>query len=265
MVVVLPTKNKEELRERILTAVKDMYSDVASCPSKEFHFPTGRPACEYVGYPKGELDAIPATALESFAGVGYPFLVDAIRPGDTVLDIGSGSGTDLINAAFRVGPDGKVFGIDLTVEMIQKARGNVATAGIVNAEIIDGNAESLPFEDASLDVVTSNGVLNLVPNKKTAYAEIYRALKPGGRIQISDIVLAKEISEKSKANPQLWAECIVGAVPEEAYLDLIRGAGFDDVKVISRIDYFDKSSSDSTKNAAQQFGASSITFTGTKR
>lgn len=149
--------------------------------------------------------------------------------------------------------------------MIQKARGNVATAGIVNAEIIDANAESLPFEDASLDVVTSNGVLNLVPNKKTAYAEIYRALKPGGRIQISDIVLAKEISEKSKANPQLWAECIVGAVPEEAYLDLIRGAGFDEVKVLSRIDYFDRSSSDSTKNAAQQFGASSITFTGTKR
>jgi SAM-dependent methyltransferase len=265
MVVVLPTKNKEELRQRILSAVKDMYADVASCPSKEFHFPTGRPACEYVGYPKGELDAIPATALESFAGVGYPFLVDAIRPGDTVLDIGSGSGTDLINAAFRVGPDGKVFGIDLTMEMIQKARANVATAGIVNAKVVEANAESLPFEDASIDVVTSNGVLNLVPNKKAAYAEIHRALKPGGRIQISDIVLAKEISEKSKANPELWAECIVGAVPEEAYVDLIREAGFADARVISRIDYFDKSSSDSTKNAARQFGASSITIAGTKQ
>jgi len=186
-------------------------------------------------------------------------------PGDTVLDIGSGSGTDLINAAFKAGPDGKVFGIDLTMEMIQKARANVATAGIMNAKVVEANAESLPFDNESLDVVTSNGVLNLVPNKKAAYAEIYRALKPGGRIQISDIVLAKEISEKSKANPELWAECIVGAVPEEAYLDLIRSAGFSDARVVSRIDYFDKSSSESTKNAAHQFGASSITISGSKQ
>jgi len=242
-----------------------MYADVASHPAKAFHFPTGRPACEYVGYPKRELDAIPATAIESFAGVSYPFLADAIRPGDTVLDIGSGSGTDLINAAFRVGPDGRVFGLDLTVEMIQKARANVATSGILNAEIVEGNAESLPFEDGSLDVVTSNGVLNLVPDKKAAYAEIYRALRPGGRIQISDIVLAKEISENSKANPELWAECIVGAVPEEAYIELIREAGFADAEVISRIDYFDRSPSDSTKKAAHQFGASSITISGSKQ
>jgi len=264
MVVVLPTKNKEQLRTRILTAVKDMYAEVASQPGREFHFPTGKPACEYVGYPQEELDAIPATALESFAGVGYPFAAGAIRPGDTVLDIGSGSGTDLINAALKAGPQGKVYGIDLTQEMIAKAQESCAKAGIENAEILEANAESLPLPDASVEVVTSNGVLNLVPDKRTAYREIHRVLKPGGKIQISDIVLAREISEKSKANPQLWAECIVGAVPEQAYLDLIREAGFADVRIISRIDYFDGSTSDSTKKAAHQFGASSITFTGTK-
>jgi arsenite methyltransferase len=264
MVVVSPTMNKEELRERILAAVQDLYADVASCPMREFHFPTGRPACEYVGYPEAELDAIPATALESFAGVGYPFAVDVIREGNSILDIGSGSGTDLINAAHKAGSAGKVYGIDLTEQMIAKAQANAEQAGLSNVKIEKANADSLPFADESFDVVTSNGVLNLVPDKRAAYGEIYRVLKPGGHIQISDIVLAKEISEKSKLNPQLWAECIVGAVPEEAYLDLIREAGFGDMRIIRRIDYFGKSPSESTKKAAHQFGASSITLVGVK-
>lgn len=264
MVVVLPTKSKEELRERIINAVQDLYAEVACEPAREFHFPTGRPACEYVGYPKNELDRIPATALESFAGVGYPFAAGVIERGMTVLDIGSGSGTDLINAALNVGPGGKVFGIDLTTEMIAKASKNLKAAGVDNVEIKQANAESLPFPDASIDVVTSNGVLNLVPDKKTAFSEIFRVLKPGGKIQISDIVLAKEISEQSKANPQLWAECIVGAIPEQAYVQLIRETGFPDIEIVSRIDYFDRSSSRSTKNAAQQFGATSITVRGTR-
>ncbi|MDH4070431.1 MAG: methyltransferase domain-containing protein [Ignavibacteria bacterium] len=265
MVVVLPTKNKEELRERIINAVQDLYAEVACKPSKEFHFPTGRPACEYVGYPTSELDRIPETALESFAGVGYPFAAEVLESGMTILDIGSGSGTDLINAALRVGPGGTVFGVDLTTEMIEKGEENLKAAGITNAEIKQANAESLPFPDASIDVVTSNGVLNLVPDKKTAFSEIFRVLKPGGKIQISDIVLAQEISEKSKANPQLWAECIVGAIPEEAYIELIRDTGFPDVEIVSRIDYFDGSASDSTKNAARQFGATSITLRGTRK
>jgi len=263
MVVVLPTKDKEEFRKRILAAVREMYADVASCPTKEFHFPTGRGACEYVGYPKDELDGIPATALESFAGVGYPFSANVITAGMTVLDVGSGSGTDVVNAAARVGPDGRVFGVDMTDLMIEKARKNVSLAGLNNVEIRAGNAESLPFPDNSIDVVTSNGVLNLVPDKRAAFGEIRRVLKPGGKIQISDIVLAQEISEKSKANPQLWAECIVGAVPESVYLDIVREAGFDDVQVIGRIDYFNGSSSESTKKAARQFGASSITLSAT--
>ncbi|HEX9655328.1 MAG TPA: methyltransferase domain-containing protein [Bacteroidota bacterium] len=265
MAIVLPTKDKAELRRRILAAVQQMYAEVASFPSRGFHFPTGRKACEYVGYPQSELDSIPATALESFAGVGYPFVAEVLHPGKAVLDVGSGSGTDLINAALHVGPEGKAYGVDLTEEMISKARENVAIAGLGNTEVLTGNAESLPLEDSSVDVVTSNGVINLVPDKRLAYREIHRVLKDGGEIQISDIVLAKEISEKSKANPQLWAECIVGALPEEAYLEVIRGAGFEDVKVLSRIDYFDKSDSESTKKAANQFGASSITVYARKK
>ena len=264
MVVVLPTKNREELRNRILSAVQDLYADVASNPDKGFHFPTGRPACEYVGYPKVELDAIPATALESFAGVGYPFAAGIIREGMTVLDIGSGSGTDLINAARKVGPRGSVIGIDLTDEMIRKGTANLEAAGITNGSVQKSNAEALPIGDAAVDVVTSNGVINLVPDKKKSFTEIFRVLKPGGRIQISDIVLAKEISEKSKANPALWAECIVGAIPEQAYVDLVLDTGFADVEIVGRIDYFDRSPSDSTRNAANQFGATSITIRGRK-
>jgi len=264
MVVVLPTKNREELRERILTAVQTMYAEVASCPTRKFHFPTGRSACEYVGYPQNVLDLIPPHALESFAGVGYPFAAGVITKGMSVLDIGSGSGTDLIHSAFMVGPSGRVFGIDLTEEMISKGRASLEKAQIKNGEIKEGNAESLPFPDNSIDVVTSNGVINLVPNKKTAFQEIFRVLKPGGKIQISDIVLATEISEKSRANPQLWAECIVGAVPEHAYIGLVRDIGFSDIDIIGRIDYFSGSASDSTRKAARQFGASSITLRGTK-
>jgi SAM-dependent methyltransferase len=264
MVVVLPAKNREELRERIFTAVKTLYAEVASCPTREFHFPTGRSACEYVGYPVEALSLIPASALESFAGVGYPFAAGVIKTGMSVLDIGSGSGTDLIRAASLVGPNGRVFGIDLTEEMISKGRANLKEAQVKNGEIREGNAESLPFPDDSIDVVTSNGVINLVLDKKTAFQEIFRVLKPGGNIQISDIVLAVEISEKSKANPKLWAECIVGAVPEQAYVGLVRDIGFNDIEIIGRIDYFNRSASDSTRKVARQFGASSITLRGTK-
>lgn len=264
MVVVLNTGTREELRERILTAVQTMYTDVAQCPSKPFHFPTGRSACEFLGYPTAELDAIPVSAVESFAGVGYPFQGGVIRPGDVILDIGSGSGTDVLISAKKVGARGKVFGLDLTDAMIEKARRNVALAGHPNVEIVKGNAESSPFPDLSVDVVMSNGVINLVPDKPVVFAEAFRVLRSGGRMQISDIVLALEISEKSRANPQLWAECIVGALPGELYLDVIRLAGFRDVTVINRIDYFGQSESESTRRAAKQYGAVAVTITGRK-
>ena len=252
-------------RTSILDAVRHMYDDVATCPTRQFHFPTGRRACEYVGYPSEELDELPPTAVESFAGVGYPFLGNQISQGDTVVDIGSGSGVDVLIAARRTGPSGRVVGIDMTQSMIDKATANLQVAGAAHAWLVEGNAEDLPLEDAMADVVTSNGVINLVPDKRQAFAEIYRILKPGGSIQISDIVLNKPVSAKSKSNSALWAECIVGAEPEQEYLELIRQAGFEDVLIIDRLDYFARSDNESTRNAARDLGAHTIVLTAQKR
>jgi arsenite methyltransferase len=259
MVAITDTK-----KESIFEAVSQMYTEVASCPNKIFHFPTGRPACLFVGYPEEQLDAIPETAVESFAGVGYPFLVGAIKAGDRVLDIGSGSGTDALVASTLVGPWGKVFGLDMTEAMLNKARDNAAEMKASNVEFLKGNAENIPLPKASVDVVTSNGVLNLVPDKPRAFAEIFRVLRPGGSIQISDIVLGKPIKPESRNNPQLWAECIVGAVLEEEYVEMFRRAGFQDVKAISHLDYFSKSADSDTREVAAKYGALTVVLKGSK-
>lgn len=251
-------------KESIFKAVSAMYTDVAMCPARAFHFPTGRPACEFVGYPKEQLDAIPATAYESFAGVGYPFAGGAIRAGDRVLDIGSGSGTDVLIASLLVGHAGKVCGLDMTAAMLDKARTNAAKMGAGNVEFVEGNAEQIPLPDASVDVVTSNGVLNLVPDKPKAFREIFRVLRPGGKIQISDIVLGRPIKETSRENPQLWAECIVGAVMQDQYLQMFRDVGFRDVTPLSNLDYFSKSVEADTREVAESYGAHTVVFTGVK-
>ncbi len=251
-------------KEQIFKAVADMYTEVSICPSRAFHFPTGRPACLFVGYPEEQLDAIPDTAVESFAGVSYPFLSGAIQKGDRVLDIGSGSGTDVLIAVNLVGREGKVYGLDMTEAMLDKARANADQGGFSNVEFIKGNAESIPLPDASIDVVTSNGVLNLVPDKARAFSEIFRVLKPGGRIQISDIVLEKPIKESSRQNPQLWAECIVGAILKDEYTSLFETTGFNDVRATADLDYFSKSVEDDTREAAGKYGATSIVVTGFK-
>jgi SAM-dependent methyltransferase len=245
----------------IFHAVQEMYADVAACPDKTFHFPTGRLACLFVGYPAAELDQVPATATESFAGVGYPFSADVVREGDTVLDIGSGSGTDTLIASTRVGPRGAVLGLDMTAAMRAKLQGNIETMGLTNVRVLDGNAEEIPLADASVDVVTSNGVLNLVPDKPRAFAEIARVLRPGGRLQIADIALAKPVSDRDRLNPNLWAECVVGAVVEDDYVALLRAAGLD-ITVVSRFDYFAGSASDSTRRVAHGLGAHAVVLRG---
>lgn len=251
-------------KKELENAVQEMYEEVASFPDQEFHFPTGKNSCLNLGYPGEELEAVPDSAIDPFAGVGYPFLADTIRKGDTVVDIGSGSGLDAIIAALKTGPDGQVWGIDITPAMIKKARENIKKTDLDNIQIIEGRAIDIPLNDESMNVVTSNGVINLVPDKKKAFEEIYRILKPGGHIQISDIVLTKPVSEKSKSNAQLWAECIVGAEPVEVYLDLIREAGFKNVTVIDRLDYFDRSPNEGTRKAAKDLGAHTIVLTGYK-
>ena len=250
-------------KEFILKAVEEMYTDVASRPGAVFHFPTGRLACLYVGYPADQLDCLPAEATESFAGVSYPFVADIIREGDAVLDVGSGSGTDTLIAAMLVGPTGIVYGLDMTRAMREKLERNVAAMKIGNVRVVEGNAEQIPLPDASIDVVTSNGVLNLVPDKPAAFGEIARVLKPGGRLQISDIALRVPVSEQSRADPRLWAECVVGAIVEDDYVALLRAAGLD-VEVFGDLDYFAGSVSASTRRAAHGLGAHAIVMRGFK-
>jgi arsenite methyltransferase len=245
-------------RDQILSAVRDMYTDVALEPTRAFHFPTGREACLFVGYPQPWLDGLPEAAVESFAGVGFPFRAGVIQPGDRVLDIGAGSGTDALTAARLVGPEGVVFALDLTPAMLAKLRNNVDQAAASNVRVVEGNAEAIPLDDGSIDVITSNGVLNLVPNKGAAFREMYRVLRPGGTVQLADIVVAKPAGEKSRANPRLWAECVVGAVEEDQYLRMLRAANFSDVTVMGRFDYFSRSVSADTRRIANSLGAKAI-------
>jgi arsenite methyltransferase len=245
-------------REVIFDAVRWMYTNVALAPEREFHFPTGRRACEFVGYPAEDLDLLPATAVESFAGVGYPFRAEVIRLGDLVLDIGSGSGTDALIAARLVGPGGRVIGLDLTSAMRDKLRANASIAGACNLEVLAGNAEAIPLPDASVDVVTSNGVLNLVPDKSRAIGEIARVLRRGGRLQMADIVVRSLPSEACRAHPELWAECIVGATTAESYVTGFEAVGLREIRVLSRSDYFSGSSSAETRKVAGSFGAHTV-------
>lgn len=245
-------------REKVIAAVQDMYTQVASSPERPFHFPVGREACLQVGYPAAQLEGLPGEALQSFAGVGNPFRAEVIRAGDTVLDIGAGAGTDTLIAARLVGPRGKVFALDITPAMVRKLRELVARHGIANVEVIEGNAEEIPLPAASVNVVTSNGMLNLVPDKREAVAEIFRVLRPGGRVQIADIVIHRPVTRDCATDPKLWAECVVGAKVVEDYLDLFRDAGFENVTVLRRHDYFALSPARDTRDIARRFGAHAI-------
>lgn len=247
-------------REVILEAVETMYTWVARQPQQSFHFPVGREACRLVGYPDALLDQVPEQVLESFAGVGYPFAANVIRPGDAVLDLGSGSGTDVFIASHLSGPAGKIYALDMTAAMRDKLTDNIAHAGVTNVEVLAGNLEQIPLPDDSVDVVTSNGVLNLVPDKEQAIKEIARVLKPGGRVQISDIALGKPVSGKARRDPKAWAECIVGAVEEQRYFAMFGNAGLLDLEHLCELDYFAGSSSEDTRLMASYFGAHSVTF-----
>lgn len=246
-------------RERIFSAVRDMYTDVANAPERPYHFPVGRDACRAVGYPDDVLDGLPVASLVSFAGVGYPFRAGIIRAGDTVLDIGAGSGTDALVAARLAGPHGKVYALDMTPAMVTRLR--ALAAAVPNLEVIEGNAESLPLANATVDVVTSNGMLNLVPDKRRAIAELFRVLKPGGRVQIADIVIRRPVTLDCKTDPKLWAECVVGATVDEYYLTLFRDAGFENVSVLREFDYFSHSRSGHTREVARRFGARAVEIT----
>src|SRR6267143_25370 len=253
-----------DLAPIIKAAVQSLYRQVAEQPEKEYHFPLGIVALLHVGYPRADLEKLPPEARESFAGVGYPFAAGAIKPGDAILDVGSGSGTDILFAALKVGPKGTVMGVDMTPAMIAKARKNIERAGAKNVRVVEGNATAIPVPTGSVNVVTSNGVLNLVLDKDAAFAEIFRVLKAGGCLQLADIVVQQDVAAVCGLNPQLWADCIGGAAVESTYLESIRAAGFKDVKVVRRDDYFAKSRSENTKRVTKTFGAESVVISARK-
>jgi arsenite methyltransferase len=190
--------------DRLRHEVKLKYRDVATGPEKGFHFHVGRPLAEMLNYPMDVVDGLPPQIVESFAGVNNPFTMGPLRPGQSVLDIGSGAGFDSLLAAQMVGPDGRVVGVDMTPEMREKAHANAALLGLRNVKFQDGLAERLPLPDASIDVVISNGVINLCPDKLAVYREVARVLKRGGRAQIADVVVQKKVPEAAVADIDLW-------------------------------------------------------------
>lgn len=185
-------------------AIQHEYEEVASCPTNGFHFHVGRFLASRLEYPAAQVDPLPDAVVESFAGVGNPFALGPLQPGEVVVDLGSGAGFDAILAAQQVGPTGRVIGIDMTPAMLAKARANAATLGLAHAAFRQGYIEELPVDDASVDVVISNGVINLSPDKESVFAEIFRVLKPGGRVQFADIIVAREVPESARNDISLW-------------------------------------------------------------
>ena len=190
--------------QALRSAIQDEYAEVATHPAKGFHFHTGRPLAKMLGYPAELTDPLPEPVIESFAGVANPFIFGKLQPGETVVEVGSGAGFDSILAAQYVGPTGRVMGVDMTPAMLEKARANVDRLGLTNVTFHHGYMEELPIDDAIADVVISNGVINLSPDKEAVFREIARVLRPGGRIQIADIVVARAVPDSAKEHIDLW-------------------------------------------------------------
>ena len=184
--------------------IQKTYTEVSIEQEREFIFPTGRAWAEELGYPQPELSRVPDASAESFAGVANHFVLGRIERGATVLDLGCGAGTDLLIAAQMAGPEGRVIGVDMTPAMVSRARESAAAMGLENVEVHEGLIETLPLADESVDVVISNGVIDLVVDKEAVFAEIDRVLRPGGRLQIADVVIHEEVSEDARKRIDLW-------------------------------------------------------------
>jgi SAM-dependent methyltransferase len=228
--------NVDQLRER----VRGMYTRLAGSPDGEFHFHRGAEyAVERLRYDRAELAALPAACTARFAGVGNPLRVGPLGAGETVLDHACGAGVDLLLAARRVGAAGRAIGVDMTPAMREQAEAGAALAGL--GDVVDvrgGLFEDLPVASASVDVVISNGVVNLAPDKPRVFREIARVLRPGGRLYLADVVVARELKPEVRDDPELWAACIGGALREEELLELAGGAGLGEGRVSERFDCF---------------------------
>jgi SAM-dependent methyltransferase len=248
------TFDTQELEQR----VKQMYQEVALEPQREFHFETGRALAERLGYPPEDLDRIPAAAIDSFAGVGRFLDLADIAQGETVLDLGSGSGMDSFLASLAAGADGRVIGVDMTDEQLAKATRLAAEAGIDNAEFRQGYIEEPPVEAASVDCVISNGVINLSPDKAAVFAAVAKALRPGGRLALADIVSTQQLPEGVTCDASLWAACIGGAMQRDGYRAAIEGAGLEIVEWRQNEQY--RFVSERADNAVRKYGVTSISL-----
>ena len=248
------TLDTHELEQR----VKQMYQEVALEPQREFHFETGRALAERLGYPPDDLDRIPSAAIDSFAGVGHFLDLADIAPGETVLDLGSGSGMDSFLASLSAGRDGLVIGVDMTDEQLAKATRLAAEAGIGNTEFRQGYIEEPPVEAASVDCVISNGVINLSPDKPAVFAAVAKALRPGGRLALADIVSTAQLPEGVTCDASLWAACIGGAMQRDGYREAIEGAGLNIVEWRENEQY--RFVSERADNAVRKYGVTSISL-----
>jgi arsenite methyltransferase len=245
---------KGDAMEKIKEAVREKYAraatEAASCCE---------PSCCDWGTKLVDYEGVSGVVPESNLGLGCgtPTQHANLRPGETVLDLGSGAGIDVFLAAQEVGPSGRVIGIDMTPEMLQRARENAAKHGIENVEFRQGDIESMPVDDADVDVVISNCVINLVPDKRRVYSEMQRVLRPGGRFIVSDMVTYGRVPESVRKDLELWAGCVAGAPDREAYLRIIAEAGFERISVKSESTY------DSPEKA--EYGLQSVTLEGWKR
>ena len=242
--------------------VKAMYRSVAEDPHGEFHFEMGRAMAERLGYAPDDLDRIPAEAIESFAGVGYYFHLADPRAGETVVDLGSGSGMDTFIAALKVGPRGKVIGVDMTDEQRAKAERLRDRDGFLNVTYVKGYIENAPLPDGVAELVISNGVINLATDKSKVFGEAGRLLKSGGRFAISDIVTEVQLPESIVCNSTLWAACIGGAAQEDNYRQMVEAAGLRLVKVEDNPQY--QFISDNARGASKKFGVKSISLLAVK-
>jgi arsenite methyltransferase len=241
--------------------VKEMYGQVAREEEAALHFEVGRGLAEHLGYPGELLDAIPAEALASFAGVGYHLDLAGLAAGEAVLDLGSGSGTDVFCAATQVGPEGRVAGVDFTHEQLAKAARLRDASGFMQVDFAEASIDDLPYDDATFDVVISNGVINLSVVKNRVFAEAARVLRPGGRLALADIVSGKPLKERTRRNVELWAACIAGAIPRKSYIETIEAAGFT-VGEVRRNEY--RFISERALDACSTYEVESISLVATK-
>ena len=265
-VASLMALNKEEAMAAALmfdpkdleAKVKAMYRSVAETPQAEFHFEMGRALAERLGYAPADLDRIPAEAIDSFAGVGYNFQLAEVQPGETVVDLGSGSGMDSFVAALKVGATGKIFGVDMTDEQLSKAERLRLSCGFSKVKYLKGYIDSVPLPDGVADVVISNGVINLAVDKAAVFREAARLLRPSGRLALADIVTDVQLPDGISCNSTLWAACIGGAMQQDAYRSSIESAGLRVESVVANDAY--AFISENARGASRKYGVKSISL-----